>query len=186
MAIFDGSWYGRVLSDRVEGQCGETEWKRAYREINQFERQLVDAGAILFKFWLHISREEQAQRLQLRAASPEKSWKLTPEDWRSHELWDIYEPAVEEMLLKTSTIVAPWTIVEAMDKWWARVRVLRTIADTLARELRYDPDTADTLLKKAIRKRPRTDPRISQGLESADLVPSTPDDREDAPKKKRK
>jgi len=163
--IFDRSWYGRVLGDRVDGRCTEAEWKRAYLEINQFERQLVDAGTILFKFWLHITPEEQLQRLQTRAAAPQSEWRLTPDDWRNHALWAHYEPAVEEMLLKTSTIIAPWTIIEAMDQQWARVRVLRTVADTLARELKYDPDSADARLKKAIRKRPQTDPRVSEALE---------------------
>jgi polyphosphate kinase 2 (PPK2 family) len=168
VAIFDRSWYGRVLGDRVEGRCSEGEWRRAYREINQFERQLVDFGTIVFKFWLHITREEQFRRLQTRAATPEKAWKLTSEDWRNNELWDAYAPAAEEMMLKTSTVAAPWTIIEAMDKYWARVKVLRTVAETLVRVLSYEPEAVDAQLKKAIRKRTRSDPRVSQVLEAAD------------------
>lgn len=165
IAVFDRSWYGRVLGDRVESRCTEAEWERAYREINQFERQQVDFGAVLFKFWMHITREEQFRRFQGRATSPYRTWKLTPDDWRSHELWDAYEVAAEEMLLKTSTFSAPWTIVEAMDRNWARIKVLRTVAETLVRELKYEPEDVDARLKKEIRRRARSDPRLSQELE---------------------
>ena len=135
IAIFDRSWYGRVMVDRIEGFCTEAEWKRAYREINQFERQLSDFGTIVFKFWLHIGKEEQFRRFEERAGAPYKAWKLTDEDWRNREKWDLYEAAVEEMLLKTSTLSAPWTIVEGTDKLWARVKVLRTVVDRLGKEL---------------------------------------------------
>lgn len=139
IAIFDRSWYGRVMVERVEGFCTEDEWKRAYREINQFERQLVDFGMVIFKFWLHISREEQLQRFQARAGDERKSWKLTDEDWRNRERWDLYEEAVEDMLLKTSTVSATWTIVEGNSKWYARVKVLKTLVKGLSLELDYDP-----------------------------------------------
>jgi polyphosphate kinase 2 (PPK2 family) len=139
IAIFDRSWYGRVLLERVEGFCTEAEWKRAYREINQFERQLSDFGTIVLKFWLHISKDEQSRRFQERAVTPYKAWKLTHEDWRNQEKWDLYEAAVEEMLLKTSTLTAPWTIVEATDRLWARVKVLRTVVDRLCQELNCTP-----------------------------------------------
>lgn len=139
-AIFDRSWYGRVMVERIEGFCQEADWKRAYREINQFERQLVDFGAIIFKFWVHISPEEQLKRFDERAGTPYKVWKLTEEDWRNRDKWDRYEEAVDEMLLKTSTLSAPWTIVEGNNKWWSRVRVLRTVVDSLVRELDYTPD----------------------------------------------
>ncbi len=140
IAIFDRSWYGRVMVERIEGFCSEAEWKRAYREINQFERQLADFGTIIFKFWMHISKDEQLRRFQERQNTPYKAWKLTAEDWRNREKWDQYELAVEEMLLKTSTVTAPWTIVEGNDKSWARVKVLKTVVDTLSRELDYQPD----------------------------------------------
>ena len=107
IAIFDRSWYGRVMVERIEGFCTEEEWKRAYREINTFERQLVDYGTILVKFWIHISQEEQLRRFEERQDTQYKAWKLTDEDWRNREQWDAYEAAVDEMLLKTSTLTAP-------------------------------------------------------------------------------
>jgi polyphosphate kinase 2 (PPK2 family) len=140
IAVFDRSWYGRVMVERIEGFCTEAEWKRAYREINQFERQLVDFGTVIFKFWVHISKDEQLRRFRERESTPYKAWKLTAEDWRNREKWDLYETAVEEMLLKTSTVTAPWTIVEGTDKAWARVKVLKTVVDMLSRELDFVPD----------------------------------------------
>ncbi len=139
IAIFDRSWYGRVMVERIEGFCKEDEWKRAYREINQFERQLVDFGTVLFKFWIHISQEEQLQRFEGRAGDKLRSWKLTDEDWRNREKWDQYEEAVNDMLLKTSTITAPWTVVAGNSKLFARIFVLQTVVDSLSRELNYDP-----------------------------------------------
>ncbi len=133
--IFDRSWYGRVLVERVEKFCSEAEWKRAYREINEFERQLVRFGTIMCKFWVQISKEEQLRRFQDRGADPMKSWKLTDEDWRNREKWDVYNAAIEDMLVKTSTKTAPWTIVEGNDKSFARVKVIRTIVDALAAQL---------------------------------------------------
>lgn len=137
--IFDRSWYGRVMVERVEGFCREEEWKRAYREINEFERQLVDFGIILVKFWMHISKEEQLARFEERQRLPYKSWKLTDEDWRNRDKWDAYEVAVNDMLLKTSTVTAPWTIVEGNNKWYARIKTLRTLVEVLSRELDYKP-----------------------------------------------
>jgi polyphosphate kinase 2 (PPK2 family) len=137
--IFDRSWYGRVLVERLEGFCTEEEWKRAYREINQFERQLVDFGSVLVKFWIHISKDEQLSRFQSRQETPYKAWKLTDEDWRNRQKWDAYEEAINDMLLKTSTLTAPWTIVEGDCKWYARVKTLRTLVDVLTEELNYRP-----------------------------------------------
>jgi polyphosphate kinase 2 (PPK2 family) len=137
--IFDRSWYGRVMVERLEGFCTEEEWKRAYREINEFERQLVDYGTILAKFWIHISKQEQLRRFQGRQETPYKAWKLTEEDWRNREKWDLYEQAVDDMLLKTSTLTAPWTIVEGDCKWYARVKALRTLVDVMSHELNYIP-----------------------------------------------
>ena len=137
--IFDRSWYGRVLVERVEGFCTEDAWKRAYREINDFERQLVDAGAVVVKFWLQISPEEQLRRFEKRQDTPYKRWKLTPEDWRNREKWGRYDVAVEDMLLKTSTLTAPWTVVEANFKWFARVKCLKTIVGAVSKSLAYKP-----------------------------------------------
>ncbi len=139
IAIFDRSWYGRVMVERIEGFCSDAEWKRAYREINYFERQLVDFGTILFKFWLHINRDEQLQRFESRSGDKRRSWKLTDEDWRNRGKWEDYEEAVNEMLLKTSTLSAPWTVVEANSKQYARVKIVKTLVDTFSRELDYDP-----------------------------------------------
>lgn len=147
IAIFDRSWYGRVMVERVEGFCTEEQWRRAYREINDFERQLVEFGTILCKFWIHIGRDEQLRRFEERGDDKLKSWKLTAEDWRNREKWDLYERAVEDMLVKTSTLVAPWTIVEGNCKWYARIKTLRTLVDRLSEELDSDPFRENPLLK---------------------------------------
>lgn len=139
IAIFDRSWYGRVMVERIEGFCTESEWKRAYREINYFERQVVDFGTVLFKFWIHISKEEQLRRFESRDGDRKRSWKLTDEDWRNREQWDKYQDAVNEMLLKTSTITAPWTIVEGDSKLYARIKILKTLVEKLTEELNYNP-----------------------------------------------
>lgn len=139
IAIFDRSWYGRVMVERIEGFCSEAEWKRAYREINQFERQLVDFGIILFKFWLQISPEEQLRRFESRSGDRLRSWKLTDEDWRNRAKSAQYEEAVNEMLLKTSTATAPWTVIEGDSKSFARIKILRTVVEKLSKELSYDP-----------------------------------------------
>ncbi|MCB0063063.1 MAG: hypothetical protein KDE19_13150 [Caldilineaceae bacterium] len=138
MAIFDRSWYGRVLVERVEGFAAEEAWQRAYDEIRAFEQQLVDFGAIVMKFWMHISKEEQLHRFERREERPHKAWKLTDEDWRNREKWDLYEQAVEDMLIKTTTVQAPWTVVAGNDKRFARVQVLRTVAERLSEELGID------------------------------------------------
>ncbi|UCF39211.1 MAG: hypothetical protein JSU96_10370 [Acidobacteriota bacterium] len=146
--IFDRSWYGRVLVERIEGFCTEAEWKRAFREINSFERQLVDSGMIVVKFWIHISPEEQLRRFESRKTTPYKSWKLTEEDWRNREKWDLYRRAVEDMLLKTSTLRAPWWVIAGDDKCWSRIRTMQILVDLLSRELDYTPSE----LKKRVRK----------------------------------
>ena len=156
IAFFDRSWYGRVLVERVEGFCTPAEWKRAFREINSFERQLHDAGVIVLKFWIHISRDEQLRRFEERQRIGYKAWKLTDEDWRNREKWSIYEQAVEDMLLKTSTLNAPWTIVEGNDKYWARVKALTAMVDVMSLELDYEPaDPAKKGAKKARAARKR-------------------------------
>ena len=135
IAIFDRSWYGRVLVERVEGLCPEADWTRAYTELNQFERQLTNSGMIVLKFWMHITQEEQLKRFKERERTHYKSWKLTEEDWRNRGKWEDYQAAAEEMLLKTSTQKAPWTVVESNDKWYARIKVLNTVVDRLKRDL---------------------------------------------------
>ncbi len=136
IAIFDRSWYGRVLVERLEGFCSEEAWKRAYSEINHFERQLTDFRTIILKFWLHISKDEQLERFREREQINYKSWKITDEDWRNRGKWEDYMFATQEMLLKTSTPTAPWTLVEANDKLYSRIQVLRTVADTLRHALK--------------------------------------------------
>jgi polyphosphate kinase 2 (PPK2 family) len=131
VAIFDRSWYGRVLVERLEGFCSEDAWKRAYTEINQFERQLTDFGTVVLKFWLHISKDEQLRRFREREKINYKSWKITDEDWRNRGKWEDYMLATEEMLLKTCTASAPWTLVEANDKYFSRIKVLQTVAEKL-------------------------------------------------------
>ena len=135
IVIFDRSWYGRVLVERVEGFASEEEWTRAYFEINEFERQLTDVGITIAKFWIHISQEEQLRRFEEREKTPYKAWKLTDEDWRNREKWSLYEEAVNEMLVRTSTLSAPWTVVPGNDKYYARVKVLKEVVQTLTEAL---------------------------------------------------
>ncbi len=136
IAIFDRSWYGRVLVERVEGFCTEPAWRRAYSEINAFEREFVQFGGILMKFWMHISQKEQLRRFKERERTSYKSWKITDEDWRNRGKWEDYQAATEEMFARTSTAQAPWTVVEAEDKLHARIKVLETVVDVLKRELK--------------------------------------------------
>ena len=150
IAIFDRSWYGRVMVERVEGFAEEAAWQRAYKEINSFERQLKDFGTIVAKFWIQISRDEQLRRFKERKAIGYKAWKLTDEDWRNRKKWGAYEEAVEEMLVKTSTRTAPWCLVEGNDKYWARTRVLSKLVEILSRELDYQP--ADPLKRGKTKK----------------------------------
>lgn len=131
VTIYDRSWYGRVLVERLEGFCTREEWQRAYAEINDFEEQLVEFGSVIVKFWLAITPEEQLRRFKDRQTTPYKQYKITEEDWRNRKKWGAYEAAACEMIEKTSTEIAPWTLVEANDKNWARVKVLRTVAERL-------------------------------------------------------
>jgi polyphosphate:AMP phosphotransferase len=131
IAIFDRTWYGRVMVERLEGFCSEADWKRAYNEINEFERQLTEWGAVVLKFWIHIDQDTQLQRFNDRQNTPEKQWKLTEEDWRNREKWPQYEEAVDEMLEKTSTENAPWHIIESNDKKYARIKTLKLLIRAL-------------------------------------------------------
>ncbi len=136
VAIFDRTWYGRVMVERIEGFCTKEEWQRAYKEINDMEKDLHDAGAIVIKFWMHIDKDEQERRFKERQENPEKQWKITDEDWRNREKWDQYEDAVNEMLLRTSTDYAPWVVVEGNDKYYARVKVLRTVVEAIEKRIK--------------------------------------------------
>jgi len=129
--VFDRTWYGRVLVERVEGFATEIEWMRAYSEINDFEEQLVEYGTVLVKYWVHITAHEQLERFRLREVTPHKAWKLTDEDWRNRERWDDYEQAVNDMVERTSTRIAPWALIEGNDKRYARVAVLRALCEQL-------------------------------------------------------
>ena len=136
IAIFDRTWYGRVMVERIEGFCSEAEWRRAYQEINEMESHMANAGAVVLKFWLHIDKDEQERRFRERQANPAKQWKITDEDWRNREKWDQYEEAVNEMLIRTSTTYAPWIVVEGNDKRYARVKVLQTVVDALEKKVK--------------------------------------------------
>ncbi len=133
--IYDRSWYGRVLVERVEGFCAPEDWKRAYGEIDAFEEELTESGVIVCKFWLQISREEQLRRFKDRVKTPFKQYKITEDDWRNRGKWDAYQAAAVDMIAKTSTPDAPWTLIEAEDKRWARLKVMKTVADRLESEL---------------------------------------------------
>ena len=127
IAIFDRTWYGRVMVERLEGFCSENDWQRAYNEINEFENELHSWGAVVIKFWVQIDNETQLKRFQDRQNTPEKQWKITDEDWRNREKWPQYEDAVNEMLQKTNTSFAPWYILESVDKKYARIKALKIV-----------------------------------------------------------
>jgi len=136
ITIFDRSWYGRVLIERVDELTPEHIWRRAYQEINEMEQHLVNHGVILQKFWLHVDKDEQLRRLNARQNNPEKQHKITPEDWRNHEKRPQYEKAIDEMLDRTQNLHAPWIIVESNNKKFARIKVLKTVTDTLDEALK--------------------------------------------------
>ena len=133
IVIFDRSWYGRVLVERVEKFCEEAEWKRAYREINEFERQLMDDGALLVKLFLFISKEEQLKRFKAREADPYKHWKISDEDWRNRRHWKENVAAAEDMIARTSTERAPWHVIGANYKWHTRVKAIEAVLETIGK-----------------------------------------------------
>ena len=135
IAIFDRTWYGRVMVERLEGFCSENDWRRAYNEINEFEKELYQWGAVIIKFWVHIDKDTQLARFTERQNTPEKQWKITDEDWRNREKWDLYEDAVNEMLKKTSTTYAPWHILQSVDKKYARIQALKIVVEELEKAL---------------------------------------------------
>jgi polyphosphate kinase 2 (PPK2 family) len=145
MAVFDRSWYGRVLVERVEGFADREQWLRAYEEINDFERSLADEGMILVKFWIHISSDEQLKRFERRRDDPLKAWKLTEEDWRNREKRDAYTEAVEDMLAGTDKPQTPWSLIEGDSKRYARVKVIETVIERIEdgmREWGFEPPPA--------------------------------------------
>ena len=148
--IFDRSWYGRVLVERIEGFCRTEDWERAYAEINAFEEQLVESNMIVLKFWLAISKTEQLNRFQAREATGYKRYKITEEDWRNREKWGAYEAAACNMIEQTSTEMAPWILVEAEDKRFSRIKVLKTLVSALEEKLAQVEDCA---IKKKVKKK---------------------------------
>ena len=134
--IFDRTWYGRVMVERLEGYCQENDWKRAYNEINEFEQDLTNAGVHVLKFWIQIDSDTQLARFTERQNTPAKQWKITEEDWRNREKWDAYETAINEMIEKTSTKFAPWHIIESVDKKYARIKVMRITAEAMEKALK--------------------------------------------------
>ena len=135
VAIFDRTWYGRVMVERLEGFCSENDWQRAYNEINEFEKELSDWGAVIIKFWVQIDKDVQLERFTDRQNTPEKQWKITEEDWRNRDKWDLYETAVNEMMKKTSTAYAPWHVLESNDKKYARIKALKIVIEEIEKVL---------------------------------------------------
>ena len=135
MSIFDRTWYGRVMVERLEGFAKPHEWQRAFDEIKEMEKQWAETGMVVCKFWLQIDKDEQLRRFKERQELPEKQWKITDEDWRNRDKWDAYEEAVNEMLVRTDTDYAPWVIVEGNNKYFARLKVMKTIIDMFEKRL---------------------------------------------------
>jgi polyphosphate kinase 2 (PPK2 family) len=166
VAIFDRTWYGRVLVERVEGFCAENDWLRAYTEINDFEHELADSGVIVVKFWLQISQEEQLARFKAREQIAFKRFKITQEDWRNREKWDAYQQAICDMVERTSTGNAPWTLVEANDKNYARVKILQTLCERVEAELDGSAKDGSPAHPKKARKAAKIE-KAAQAAESA-------------------
>ena len=135
VAVFDRTWYGRVMVERLEGLCSENDWQRAYNEMNEFEKELSDWGAIVVKFWVQIDSDTQLARFTDRQNTPEKQWKITDEDWRNREKWDLYEGALVEMLEKTNTKHAPWYILESVDKKYARIKAMKILIKEIEKRI---------------------------------------------------
>jgi polyphosphate kinase 2 (PPK2 family) len=157
MAIFDRSWYRRVLIDRIEGACSEQEWKRAYQEINQIERQLIDFDCLLVKFWLQISPDEQLRRFESRANDAIRRWKISPDDWQRRSMWVEYQAAVNDMLAGTSTVYAPWVVVDSDKKNLAHLQTFQALTTVFSNELKYnpfEPGGKNKLAKKKLGRKP--------------------------------
>jgi polyphosphate kinase 2 (PPK2 family) len=168
IVAFDRSWYGRVLVERVEGYASETEWRRAYREINEFERMLIESGVRLVKIFLHITADEQLKRFRSRLTDPVKRWKLSYEDFRNRARWADYVTAIEDMMEKTSTKQAPWHLVPANNKLFGRLAVFRILKERLGDGVSLEPRPIDPeLLKEAKRALGLTAAEVAQALEPA-------------------
>lgn len=153
IAIFDRSWYERVLVERIEEFASPFEWQRAYQEINEYERMLMDDGVRIIKIFIHISKQEQLKRFEERLNTPEKQWKLTEEDIRNRTKWDLYHDATDEMFQRTSTIAAPWNIIPGNKKWYARTQILRTVCNALSHQVDLTPPPIDPELVKTAKQK---------------------------------
>lgn len=151
MVLFDQSWYGRVVGDRVEGRVTEEEWRTAYRDILEFERMLADDGAVILKFFFHISKKEQKKRFEKIEQNPLESWRVTKDDWARHKKYDEYVLAIEEMFEQTESEYGPWTIVEATSRWWARKKIFDTLIAALEERLGRDAPPEDAAVDDAAR-----------------------------------
>lgn len=187
LSIFDRSWYGRVLVERVEGFCTDEEWRRAYRELNEFERQLTEGGGVVVKLWFHIDKETQLARFKERESSGYKKWKITGEDWRNREKWPRYEEAVAEMIERTSTTYAPWKVIAANDKYFARIAVLRAVVEAIENAV------PGARRKQSERKQPERKARSQRPKSGAPKAPasarrdgSAPSPKSAVPPKKKK
>ena len=168
VVAFDRSWYGRVLVERVEGLASETEWRRAYREINEFERILVDSGIRLVKLFMHITPDEQLRRFRNRLTDPAKRWKLSYEDFRNRARWSEYETAIEDMMDETSTRHAPWHLIPANNKPYGRIAAFRIIKDRLGKDVPLEPRSIDpNLIKEAKRALGLSPSEIERAAEPA-------------------
>ena len=150
IVVFDRSWYGRVLVERIEGFATEAEWRRAYEEINEFERMLVDDGVCLVKIYLHITKDEQLRRFQARLKDPLKRWKLSEEDLRNRKRWDEYTAAIDDMFRKTSTSACPWTLIPANDKKYSRLAVIETVVSRMSAGVRIEPPALDPVFESRL------------------------------------
>ena len=165
MAIYDMSWYGRVLVERVEGLTDEKHWRKAYRDIVEFEQNLADDGTVIIKFWLHISKKEQKKRFKALEKDPLESWRVTDEDWERHRKYDDYLVAAEEMFERTDSEYGPWTIIEATNRWFARRKIIDTLIRVLENRL---GDAAPPPRKPAARD--KKDIRLREAMDTAELA----------------
>ncbi len=164
ISVFDRSWYGRVLVERVEKLTPESRWRQAYREINEFERMLVDDGRRVVKLFFHITPEEQLRRFESRLMDPLKRWKLSYEDFRNRGKWEAYEEAIDEMLEKTSTDYAPWHVIPANQKKFARIAAMKKIVKALEKDVDLSPPHLDEAVLNAARDHLDMDDQIFNGL----------------------